>query len=139
MTNIHPSTWLKNALLADAAVSGATALLQTLATAGLVSLLGLPAGLLLETGLFMIGYCALLIWLARRARLSVIWIELIVTGNVLWAVGCTIVLLQAKTLATTPLGQAFVIVQAIAVLAFAALEWAGLKRSVRSESAARFA
>ena len=139
MTNIHPSTWLKNALLADAAVSGATALLQTAATPTLVSLLGLPAGLLLETGLFMIGYCGLLIWLARRVRLSVIWIELIVAGNLLWAVGCAIVLLQAKTLATSPLGQAFVIVQAIAVLAFAALEWAGLKRSVRGGSAARFA
>ena len=63
---IHPSQFLRRAILADAIFSGASAVLLTLGAGALAPLLDLPEALLRETGLFLIAYAALVGWLGTR-------------------------------------------------------------------------
>ena len=128
MRSIHPSPWLKNALRADAAVSGATGALQLAAAEPLSSLLALPHGLLWGSGEFMLGYAALLWWMASRGRLPVPLVLLIVAGNVLWAVAC-VALPIGGLLAPNALSTGYLVIQAATVLLLARLQWLGLKRS----------
>ena len=126
MKIVTPSPLLRTALLADACASGAMALLQLALTPTLASWTRLPPPLLTETGLFLVVYVALLLALARNARLPAALVGLIVGGNVGWAAAAV-----ALTAALEPsgLGIAFLAAHAVAVLAFAALEFAGLKAS----------
>jgi hypothetical protein len=64
LQTIQPNGFLRGALLADAAVSGAVALLQLALTGLLVELLHLPSPLLVGTGAFLVAYVALLLVLA---------------------------------------------------------------------------
>ena len=63
---IHPSSFLRRALLADAIFSGVSAVGLTLGAGAFASLLNLPEALLRETGLFLIAYTALVGWLGTR-------------------------------------------------------------------------
>ena len=63
---IHPSLFLRRAIQADALISGTMALLLTFGAGPLSPLLNLPEALLRETGLFLIGYAALVGWLGSR-------------------------------------------------------------------------
>jgi hypothetical protein len=136
MNAIQPSRLLKFALVVDALVSGAVALLQLLLPDLLSGLLQLPAALLRYTGLFLVGYTVLLVVLARSAA---IWKELVLVvagGNVLWAIGCAALPLEGAV-APSGLGIAFLSVQALAVLGFAAMQLAGLKASAPARQAGR--
>jgi uncharacterized membrane protein len=53
----------------------------------------------------------------------------VIVGNIGWAIGC-VVLLAAGLVAPSGLGIAFVVIQALAVLVFAGLEFAGLRTSL---------
>ena len=64
---IEASTFLRRALLADAIFSGIAALGFTFGAGAFARLFNLPETLLLETGLFLIAYGALVGWLASRA------------------------------------------------------------------------
>jgi hypothetical protein len=55
-------------------------------------------------------------------------IGIVVIGNIGWAIAC-IGLLISDIVSPNGFGVAFVIVQAIAVLVFAAMEYSGLKAS----------
>jgi hypothetical protein len=66
---IHPSLFLRRAIVADAIVSGAMALLLTFDAEMLAPLLNLPEALLRETGLFLIAYAALVGWLGTRSSM----------------------------------------------------------------------
>ena len=67
MSTIHPSPFLRNVLLLDAAASGATAALL-IAGAGLLDgLLGLPVALMREAGLILVPYVAF-VGLGRHPR-----------------------------------------------------------------------
>ena len=123
MTSIISSSFLKRVLLADAAVSGAVALLQLVAAKQLAALTGLPAGLLLGTGVFLVGYVTLLVVLAMRSRVWTGMIWLVIVGNLSWAVAAWVV---AATVPSTLLGEAFAALHALAVTAFAYLEYRGL-------------
>lgn len=128
MKTITPSPLLTFAFGADALVSGAVALLQLATAAWLGKLLQLPPALLLGTGLFLAGYTALLIVLARS---RVIWSGLarfVALGNIGWAAGCA-ALIAAGLVTPGPLGVGFLLVQAVTVLVFAALQWMGLASS----------
>lgn len=130
MRTIIPSPLLKTALLADALVSGAVAITQLAATDWLSSFLRLPRTLLFETGVFLVLYTALLLVLARSARMPSALVTTIVLGNVGWAIGCAGLLIMGGA-APSVMGVAFVVVQAVAVLVFAALEYRGLESSER--------
>jgi hypothetical protein len=132
---IQPNGFLRGALLADAVVSGAVALLQLALTGLLVELLHLPSSILMGTGAFLVAYVVLLIVLARSARVwpALIWI--VVLGNVAWALGC-VGLMFGTEVNPSPLGVAFLGVQAVTVLIFAGLEYKGLGESAGGARAA---
>lgn len=126
MVPIQPSLLLKFAFVADAAVSLAVAVLQLLAAEELSRMLLLPRMLLLESGVFLVGYALLLAVLARSRSMPRALVLFLVIGNAGWAAGCALV---AALTAPSLLGAAFLAIQAVTVLLFAGLQLAGLKRS----------
>jgi hypothetical protein len=125
---IHPSLFLRRAIQADALVSGAMALLLTFGAGPLSSLLNLPEALLRETGLFLIGYAALVGWLGSRPSMPQALVVIVIAGNAAWTLG-SIALLFSGAVTPNLLGEAFVAIQAVAVGAFAELQYIGLRRS----------
>ncbi|SNT37350.1 hypothetical protein SAMN05216374_3549 [Tardiphaga sp. OK246] len=131
---INPSLLLRRAIQIDAVVSGAMALLLTFATGLLAPLLHLPEALLLESGLFLIAYAALVGWLGTRATMPKLLVLVIIIGNALWTLG-SIGLLFSGAVTPNLLGQIFVAAQAIAVGVFAELQYIGLRRSAAAQAA----
>src|SRR4051812_41325782 len=121
-------TFLRFALLADAVASGATGLLLIAGAEALTGLLGLPVPLMREAGLLLVPYVALVAFVGTRENISLGAVKTIVGLNVLWVFG-SIGLLMSSLVAPTMLGYAFVIVQAVAVGAFAELQIIGLRRA----------
>ena len=127
MSTVHPSPFLRKALLLDAAASGATALLL-IAGAGLLdTLLGLPVALTREAGLILVPFVALVAWVGTREHASRAAVWTIIVANALW-VAASLGLLVSGWVAPTALGYAFVIAQAAVVALFGELQYAGLKR-----------
>ncbi|HUG13914.1 MAG TPA: hypothetical protein VMM78_02755 [Thermomicrobiales bacterium] len=118
---------LRRVLLADSLVSGGAGLLLLAAAGPLHDTLGLPAALLRVAGVTLLPWCALLIYAARRpvTPRRVVWS--VVGVNLLWVAGSAL-LLVSGWVDPTGLGMAFVIAQAVAVLAFADLQLLGLRR-----------
>ena len=125
---IHPSIFLRRAILADAIFSGASAVLLTLGASELAPLLNLPEALLSETGLFLIAYTALVGWLDTRAAVPKVLVMIVVAGNAAWTLA-SIALLFSGAVTPNLLGEVFVAAQAIAVGALAELQYVGLRRS----------
>jgi hypothetical protein len=134
MTMINPSLLLRRAIQVDAVVSGAMALLLTFGAGLLAPLLHLPEPLLLESGLFLIAYAALVGWLGTRDAMPKAWVMAIIAGNALWTLG-SIGLLFSGAVTPNLLGEAFVALQAIAVGVFAELQYLGLRRSSAAQPA----
>jgi len=132
---IHPSQFLRRALLADAVFSGIAAVLFTLAAGALASLLELPEALLRETGLFLIAYTALVGWLAARPSVPKSLVVLVIVGNAAWTVA-SIALLFSGAVTPNPLGEAIIVAQAIATGVFAELQFIGLRRTANTVAAA---
>jgi hypothetical protein len=125
---INPSVFLRRAILADAIVSGAMALLLTFGAGALAPWLNLPEALLRETGLFLIAYAALVGWLGTRASMPKTLVVIVIAGNAAWTIA-SITLLFSGAVTPNLLGEAFVAIQAIAVGVFAELQYIGLRRS----------
>jgi uncharacterized protein YjeT (DUF2065 family) len=125
---IHPSQFLRRALLADAIFSGIAAVLFTADAGALASLLDLPEALLRETGLFLIAYAALVGWLGTRSSVPKALVMIVIAGNAAWTVASFVLLFSG---AVTPnlLGEIVVAAQAIATGAFAELQYIGLRKS----------
>lgn len=125
MKTVHPSGMLKAALLCDAVASAAVALAHLLLNRFLAERLGLDSRLLLYTGLFLLGYANLLLVLAYTDRVWVWLLRIIIAGNCSWAVGCLLLTLVPGA-GMAPLAAVFLALQALATLAFAGWEFAGL-------------
>ena len=125
---IQPSVLLRRVLWADALVSAAVGALMTLGAPVLHELLGLPEALLRIAGVALLPYAAYLVWLATRPRVPrlAVWVPIVL--NLIWAADCALVLFGGG-MQPTPLGEAFIALQVIAVLAFAELEFVGLRRA----------
>lgn len=119
--------FLRRALYADAAISGATGLLMMLGAGLLQDILGVPDSLLYYAGLSLLPFAALLVYLATRESLArpVIWA--VIVYNALWAID-SILLLFTGWVAPTALGYAFISAQAVVVAIFAELQYLGLRR-----------
>ncbi|MES3032423.1 MAG: hypothetical protein V4813_00345 [Gemmatimonadota bacterium] len=128
MSSIHPSPLLRRALIADASGSLVLAVAQLAAAGALAAVLGLPASLLLGTGIFLMVYALLLITVANSSRVARALVLLIVIGNVGWGIGCAELLLS-DMVQVTPTGSMFLVAQMIFVLTFSALEYRGLRQS----------
>ena len=127
-----PSSLLRNALWADALLSGATALLLVIAAGPLSSLLGLGVGLLRGSGWFILPFAALAGAMGFRTRISRTSVFVLVVCNALWAVDSVLVLLGGWIEPTVP-GEVFVVGQAVIVAILAELQFIGLRRSTLVE------
>ena len=125
---ITPSQFLRRALLADASFSGAGAIGFTFGAGAFASLFNLPEALLLETGLFLIAYTALVGWLGTRAQVAKALVMIVVAGNAAWTLA-SIALLFSGEVSPNVLGEIMVVAQAIATGIFAELQYIGLRRS----------
>lgn len=125
---IHPSLFLRRAILADAIFSGASAVLLTFGAGELAPLLNLPEALLRETGLFLVTYAALVGWLGIRPSMPKPLVAIVIAGNAAWTVA-SIALLFSGAVMPNLLGELFVAVQAIIVGVLAELQFIGLRRS----------
>jgi hypothetical protein len=126
MSNSH-SVLLQRALAADAIVSAATAALMIAGAGWLAEFLSLPADLLRLAGLLLLPYIACVAYTLKRPSRAGVFA--IIGINVAWAAAC-VLLLASGWVAPNAFGVAFVIVQAVAVLLFAELQYIGLKRPV---------
>ncbi len=113
-------------LLADAAITGATALLMLLGASPLVDLLDLPTALLAGAGAVLVPYVAFLYWLATRDESPRPAVAAVIALNIAWAIGC-VGLLASGQVDPNALGTAFVLIQAVAVLVFADLQAVALR------------
>jgi hypothetical protein len=125
---IQPSSFLRRALLADAAFSGVSALLLTFGAGAFATLLNLPQALLLETGLFLIAYAAFVGWLGSRSSMLKALVWIVIIGNAAWTL-TSIALLFSGAVSPNLLGQIFIVAQAIATGVFAELQYVGLRKS----------
>ena len=125
---IHPSQFLRRAILGDAIFSGISAVVLTFGAGMLAPLLNLPEALLRETGLFLIAYAALVGWLGTRQAMPKMLVMIVIAGNAAWTLA-SIALLFSGVVTPNLLGEAFVAIQAIAVGALAELQYIGLRRS----------
>ncbi|MET3182355.1 UNVERIFIED_ORG: hypothetical protein ABIC43_005531 [Variovorax guangxiensis] len=120
--------FLPNVMWADAASCAATGALQVAFTDALARLTGLPAPLLMGTGVFLLAYAAMAAFMASRPTPPRTLIGLVVVGNFGWAVAC-ISLLVSGIFPVTAVGVAWVLAQAVCVIVLAELQWTGLRRS----------
>jgi hypothetical protein len=129
MSDVHNdhSTFLRRALLLDAAASGATGLLMIGGAGYLDGLLGLPATLLRGAGLVLVPYVAFVVLTATRALVSRPAVWTIIAANAAWALASAL-LLVSGWVAPTGLGYAFVTGQAAAVVLLGELQYMGLRR-----------
>ena len=125
---IHPSQFLRRALLADAVFSGIAAVLFTADAGALAPFLNLPEALLREAGLFLIAYTALVGWLGTRSSLMKALVLFVIVGNVAWTLG-SIALLFSGAVSPNLLGEIVVVAQAIATGVLAELQYIGLRGS----------
>lgn len=128
MSLTSSSNFMRNVLVADAISCLGSGALQVGFTGAMAGLLGLPAPLLMATGLFLLVYGAFVGWLSTRrpAPRAIVW--LLVVGNLGWAAGC-LALLAGGFVAPTTLGVAWVVIQALTVTVLAQLQWLGLRAS----------
>jgi hypothetical protein len=125
----HLSPFLRRALLADAATSGASGVALLLGASLLERILGMPAAFNYYGGLMLLPYATLLAYLATRQRLPrpVVWA--VIAGNLLWA-SHSVLLLASGWIHPTELGRDVIIAQALVVAVFAEAQYLGLRRSL---------
>jgi hypothetical protein len=120
--------FLRNALHADAAVSGAAAILMIAGAGFLGPFLELPASLLFFAGLALVPFVAMLVAVARREVVPKMVLIDVIAINALWVVA-SFGLLASGAIAPNILGIAFVAAQAVAVALLAELQFVGYRRA----------
>jgi hypothetical protein len=127
MNLISSPRFLPAVLWIDAVSAAGIGVLQVAGGGLLAGWLGLPSSLLLASGLVLFAFAALA---ARSARSRPTWragVLVLIAGNVVWVLGCVELLFVGA--AATPLGVAWLALQAIAVGGLALLEWLALRRA----------
>lgn len=119
---------LRNALWFDALSVAGLGLLLALAAGALQPWLGLDAGFLrIVGGVVLLPFAAFLAWVASRAQTPHVAVRWIVALNALYVLASFAILLFGWV-RPTPLGTAFVVLQALIGGAVAAVEWVALRR-----------
>ena len=121
-------TLIRFALVADAVAGLASGVLLAAGGEFLASLTGVPAAVSMPLGLFLLALGAFIAWVAAQRETPRAPVLLIILLNSAWVIGSAVLLLTGA-LPLTMFGVAFVIVQAIAVAALAAMQWIGLDRA----------
>ena len=123
--------FLRNVLWADAAAGAGSSLLHLLAAGLLAELLGVPHGVLAMSGVALLVYVAMATYLAACEPIPRAGVSMLIAANWAWVGACAVVFMMNASV-LTPLGQAYVVVHALAVAALAELEWFGLRRAPRA-------
>lgn len=122
------SSFLRRALIIDAVMTGATALLALLAGGLLAQLLAVPEPLLRYAGVALVPFVLYVGFLARREVVSRASVVAIIALNISWVVA-SVWLLVGSSIQPNALGSAFIVVQAVAVALFAELQYVGLRKA----------
>ncbi len=129
-------SFLRRVLWADAITGLGCAALHLAFTDALVQWLGLSSALLIESGLVVLLFVLLAGALALQRTPSRAGLMLLVAGNLAWVVAYDTELV-AGPIHPTPLGQAWLALQAVTVLLLADLQWwSGLRRGQGAMAAA---
>ena len=123
---MNSNTFLRRVLALDSSSCALLGLLLCLDSAALSRLFGLGERLLFGAGLLLLPLAAFIAWLASRPAPPSPLVWLVIAGNIAWTAESFLLIETARGI--TPVGTAFVAVQAVAVLALALLEYAGLRR-----------
>ncbi|MBN9369499.1 MULTISPECIES: hypothetical protein [unclassified Hydrogenophaga] len=121
---------LRRVLALDAIAGAGTAVLHLAFAGSLAGWLGLSEGLITAAGWALLAYIALAAILARQVMPARGPLMVLIVGNVLWGVAC-LVLAWGGDSGVTALGQAYLTVLAVAVLALADLEFLGWRAPVQ--------
>jgi hypothetical protein len=125
---IVPSGLLRNALRLDAGVSAGAGIAYVAAAGPLASWLGLPGALLIVTGAFLALWGAALAYLAARPVVAAAAVWTVIALNAAW-VADSLLMLAVDGFSPSFAGQIAVAFQAAGVIGFAALQYAGLRRT----------
>lgn len=98
--------------------------LHLLLTALLAEWLGLPSGLLVASGVLLLGYAALATRIARAHTMPRGSLWVLIVANFGWALA-SLALLLGNAVAPTFLGQAYLVVHVVSVAVIAELQWMG--------------
>ena len=118
---------LRRVLAFDAISGAATGALHLLLSPMLATWFGLPTALLQASGLAIFAFVALAGWLSLQATPPRGALMLIVLLNLAWAGGC-LWLALGGAISPTPMGVAWLLAQAFAVIVLAELEWMGWRQ-----------
>lgn len=118
---------LRRALQLDAAASGLLGIVLVAASGPAGRLFDLPATPLLGYGAVLVVWAAVVGWLGTRAEIPRRGAVAVIVLNLLCAID-SVVLLVTGWIEPNGLGVAFVLAQTAAVLIFAELQYAGLRR-----------
>lgn len=118
---------LRRVLAFDALSGAATGALHLGLASTLAAWLGLPEILLQASGTAIFAFVALAGWLALQASPARGALMALVLLNCAWAVAC-LWLVFGGAVALTPLGLAYLLVQAVVVLVLAEWQWMGWRQ-----------
>jgi hypothetical protein len=124
------SNYLRMILKLDAAGCLGMAAILLPTAAALEAPLGVEAATLSAASASLIPIGLFILWLGTRRAAPVGLVWLVIAGNFGWTAAS--VTAAASLPGITPLGQAAVAGQGLAVLAIALAEWAGLRASLRA-------
>lgn len=128
-----PQRWLRRSLRANAAFSALSGLLFAGASETVAGAIGLAwPNALAATGLVLVGFAAVLAWLASRPAVPVRDAMVVIWMDLAWVVG-TLPLVATGVLDAT--GGVAALLVADVVLAFAVLQYVGVRRSRRAAAA----
>lgn len=119
---------LQRALLLDFAASAPTAAALILASRTLSGVFAIPSEYLFVAGVILVPWCCLVAFAAsyERAPDALVW--LIIGLNGLWSAGSALFIAN-PALSPSGVGTSLVILQAIAVVGFALLQYFGLRNA----------
>jgi hypothetical protein len=126
--NTVQGQFLTRAMRLDAVASGGLGVLLLVAGFALDGPLGLPAGLSMGAGAFLVVWAAALLAIARRPAMNRTAVREVIAINLAWVVA-SLALVLAVPVELTALGTAFVLAQATAVGLFAELQLTALRRA----------
>ncbi|KRB42128.1 hypothetical protein [Acidovorax sp. Root70] len=120
-------SFLRAVVWFDASTGLLLGALHLLLTASLAEWLGLSPGLLVASGVMLLGYGALAIGIARAPAMPRGGLWLLIVANFAWALA-SLALLLGSAVAPTLLGQAYLLVHVVSVAVLAELQWMGARR-----------
>lgn len=125
---VENTPFLRNILLADAAMGAAAAALTIFGAGFLAPLLALPEGLIFWAGVALVPIALFLFAMARRPQVPRSWLREIVLINWAW-VAASVAMLVGGLVQPNLLGALFVVAMALAVALFAVLQGMALRAS----------